>query len=51
VPELPRGGEDPLGHHALRFTAEYAGGARRYDPVAVPDGDPISSWYIQMTIP
>ena len=38
VPELPLGGEDPLGRHALRFTGEYAGGGRRFELVALPDG-------------
>jgi hypothetical protein len=38
VPELPLGGEDPVGRHALRFTGEYAGSGRRYELVALPDG-------------
>jgi hypothetical protein len=38
VPELPLGGEDPLGRHALRFTGEDAGGGRRFELVALPDG-------------
>ena len=38
VPELPLGGEDPLGRHALRFTGEYAGSGRRFELVALPDG-------------
>ena len=38
VPELPLGGEDPLGRHALRFTGECAGSGRRFELVALPDG-------------
>ncbi len=38
VPELPLGGEDPIGRHALRFTGEYAGTGRRFELVALPDG-------------
>jgi hypothetical protein len=38
VPELPLGGEDPMGRHALRFTGEYADSGRRYELVARPDG-------------
>ena len=38
VPELPLGGEDPLGRHALRFTGEHAGSGRRFELVALPDG-------------
>jgi hypothetical protein len=38
VPELPLGGEDPRGRHALRFTGEYAGSGRRFELVALPDG-------------
>lgn len=38
VPELPLGGEDPLGRHALRFTGEHAGNGRRFELVALPDG-------------
>ena len=38
VPELPLGGEDPLGRHALRFTGEHAGSGRQFELVALPDG-------------
>ena len=38
MPELPLGGEDPLGRHALRFTGEYADSGRRFELVALPDG-------------
>jgi hypothetical protein len=38
VPELPIGDEDPLGRHALRFTGEHSGSARRFELVALPDG-------------
>ncbi len=38
VPELPFGGEDPLGQQALRFTGEDASSGRRVDLVALPDG-------------
>jgi hypothetical protein len=31
VPELPLGGEDPLGRHAPRVTGEYAGSGRRLE--------------------
>jgi hypothetical protein len=38
VPELPLGGEDPIGRHALRFTGEYTESGRRFELVALPDG-------------
>ena len=38
VPEMPLGGEDPLGRHALRFIGEHAGSGRRFELVALPDG-------------
>jgi len=38
VPELPLGGEDPMGQHALRFTGEHADSGRRFELVALPDG-------------
>ena len=38
VPELPLGGEDPIGRHALRFTGEYTDSGRRFELVALPDG-------------
>jgi hypothetical protein len=38
VPELPLGGAEPLGRHALRFTGEYAESGRRFELVALPDG-------------
>jgi hypothetical protein len=37
VPELPLGGEDPLGKHALRFSGEHPSG-RPFELVALPDG-------------
>jgi hypothetical protein len=37
VPELPAGGEDPLGRHALRFSGRHANGGR-FELVALPDG-------------
>jgi hypothetical protein len=38
VPELPLGGEDPLGVSALRFTGECPESGRRVELVALPDG-------------
>jgi hypothetical protein len=38
VPELPAGGEDPLGRHALRFSGWHAGSGQRFELVALPDG-------------
>jgi hypothetical protein len=38
VPELPRGGEDPLGRHSLRFTGECPQSGRRVELVTLPDG-------------
>jgi hypothetical protein len=38
MPELPLGGEDPIGRHALRFTGEYTDSGRRFELVALPDG-------------
>ena len=38
VPELPLGGEDPLGRHALRFTGECPQSGRRVELVTLPDG-------------
>ena len=38
VPELPLGGEDPLGRHALRFTGECPESGRRVELVTLPDG-------------
>ena len=38
VPELPLGGEDPLGRHALRFTGRCPESRRRVDLVTLPDG-------------
>jgi hypothetical protein len=38
VPELPLGGEDPLGRRALRFTASCPQSGRRVDLVTLPDG-------------
>ena len=38
VPELPLGGEDPLGRHALRFTGSCPDSGRRVELVTLPDG-------------
>jgi hypothetical protein len=38
VPELPFGGEDPLGRHALRFTGSCPQSGRRVELVTLPDG-------------
>jgi hypothetical protein len=38
VPELPLGGEDPLGRQALRFTGECPHSGRRVELVTLPDG-------------
>ncbi len=38
VPELPTGGGDPLGRHALRFTGECPHSGRRLELVTLPDG-------------
>jgi hypothetical protein len=38
VPELPLGGDDPLGRHALRFTGECPESGRRVELVTLPDG-------------
>ena len=38
VPELPLGGQDPMGRHALRFTGECPVRGRRVELVALPDG-------------
>ena len=38
VPELPLGGEDPLGRHALRFTGRHPDSGRRFELVTLPDG-------------
>jgi hypothetical protein len=38
VPELPLGGKDPTGQHALAFTGEHAESGRRFEVVALPDG-------------
>ncbi len=38
VPELPLGGEDPLGRHALRFNGECPQSGRRVELVTLPDG-------------
>jgi hypothetical protein len=36
--EMPVGGEDPRGRHALRFTGSYPDSGRRYELLALPDG-------------
>jgi hypothetical protein len=38
VPELPLGGHDPVGRHALRFTGECPESGRRVELVTLPDG-------------
>ncbi len=38
VPELPLGGEDPLGRHALCFTGSCPRSGRRVELVTLPDG-------------
>jgi len=38
VPELPLGGEDPLGRHALRFTGSCPQSGRHVELVTLPDG-------------
>ena len=38
VPELPLGGQDPVGRHALRFTGECPQSGRRVELVTLPDG-------------
>ena len=38
VPELPLGGEDPIGRHALCFTGRYPDSGRRFELVTLPDG-------------
>ena len=36
--ELPLGGEDPLGRHALCFTGRHPDSGRRFELVTLPDG-------------
>jgi hypothetical protein len=38
LPELPLGGEDPLGRHGLCFTGRYPDSGRRFELVTLPDG-------------
>ena len=38
VPELPLGGEDPTGRHALCFTGRHPDSGRRFELVTLPDG-------------
>jgi hypothetical protein len=38
VPELPLGGEDPLGRYALCFTGRHWDSGRRFELVTLPDG-------------
>ena len=38
VPELPLGGEDPLGRHGLCFTGRCPRSGRRVELVTLPDG-------------
>lgn len=36
--DMPLGGEDTRGRHALHFTGSYPDSGRRYELVALPDG-------------
>ena len=38
VPELPLGGEDPIGRHGLCFTGRHPDTGRRLELVTLPDG-------------
>jgi hypothetical protein len=38
VPELPLGGKDPIGRHALCFTGRHADNGRPFELVTLPDG-------------
>ncbi len=38
VPELPLGGDDPRGRHALCFTGRHPVSGRRFELVTLPDG-------------
>jgi hypothetical protein len=38
VPELPLGGEDPLGRQALCFIGRHPDSGRRFELVTLPDG-------------
>ena len=38
VPELPLGGEDPLGRHGLCFTGRHPDSGRRFELVTLPEG-------------
>ena len=38
VPELPLGGEDPIGRHALRFTGSCPETGQQVELVTLPDG-------------
>ena len=38
VPDLPLGGEDPLGRHGLCFTGRHPDSGRRFELVTLPDG-------------
>jgi hypothetical protein len=38
VPELPLGGEDPVGRHALCFAGRDPDSGRRFELVTLPDG-------------
>jgi hypothetical protein len=38
VPELPLGGEDPVGRHALCFTGRHPDSGLRFELVTLPDG-------------
>jgi hypothetical protein len=38
VPELPLGGEDPLGRHGLCFAGRHPDSGRPFELVTLPDG-------------
>jgi hypothetical protein len=38
VPELPLGGEDPVGRHGPCFTGRHPDSGRRFELVTLPDG-------------
>ena len=38
MPEVPLGGEDPVGKHALCFTGRHPDSGRRFELVTLPDG-------------
>lgn len=38
VPELPLGGDDPIGRHGLCFTGRHPDSGRHFELVTLPDG-------------